>query len=327
MWAGLDLAVLGAELLTELDGAGGADLDALAAGDAVFLVDMGAVSRGGEVGRVEILAGAQSKADADVAVAQAEDLFGTVDVRDLVDIAVLFGALADLKRFFLRDRAALAGLDQIIGKIAQTDAAVVLDLAGTLVEETTGVAAGTIADGKVSVILVEPMRDVLDIRRLVLRGNGLFNRDDMHADAVAAGRDQVGLAFERQESHFVKGVCQLRILFYLPEHHIRHLGNAGDKQLDVPLLLVLGIFVVVLDDAVHGAVGEQLVDALLRLAGELGDLRGGFGFAKSHLEHDFCDLVVGAGTIENNVLRIGFGQTLESKLVGKAVRDHFAEIK
>ena len=90
---------------------------------------------------------------------------------------------------------------------------------------------------------------------------------------------------------------------------------------------MLGIFIVVLDDAVLSGIGEQLDNALFGFAGKLGDLRGGLGLAKAHFEHDLRDLVVGAGAIKNDILRVGLRQPFEAELVGKAVRDHFAEIK
>ena len=168
---------------------------------------------------------------------------------------------------------------------------------------------------------------MLDGDGLVLVLDRLFNRDDMHADAVAAGRDQVRFALERQEGHFVECIRELGVFLDLPEHHVRHLGDAGDEELDIPLLLVLRILPVVLHDAVHGGVGEQLLDPRLGLAGELCDLRGGLGLAQAHFQHDRRDLIVGTGAVENGVLRVVLGQTLETELVGEAVGDHFAKIK
>ena len=149
----------------------------------------------------------------------------------------------------------------------------------------------------------------------------------MHAHAIAAGRHQMGLAHQRQEGHLVKGFCQFRILLHLPEDHVGHLGDAGDEELDVPLLLVLGIFPVILHNAMLGGVGEQLFDALLALAGELCDLCGGLGLAQAHFQHDFGDLVAGACPVQNDVLRVVFGQSLDAEFVGDTVGDHFAKIK
>ena len=168
---------------------------------------------------------------------------------------------------------------------------------------------------------------MLDGDGLVLGVDGFLHGQDVHADAVAAGGDQVGLALQGQEGHLVEGVGQLGILLDLPEDHVGHLGDAGDEELHIPLLLVLGILPVVFDDALFGRVGQKLDDAVFRLSGELGDLCGGLGLAKAHLEHDLRDLVAGACAVQNDVLGVGLGQSFEAELVGDAVGDHFAQVK
>ena len=153
----LDFALFGAELLTEFYGACRADFNALAAGYALFFFNVGTVSGCGKVRRIEVLAGAQCKADTQVAVAETENFVLAVDVGDLVDIAVFFSTLADVQSLFLGNRAALAGFNQVLGKVAETDAAVVLDLAGAFAEETAGIAAGAVTDRKLSFIFVQPV--------------------------------------------------------------------------------------------------------------------------------------------------------------------------
>ena len=276
---------------------------------------MGAEGGGGHVRGVKILAGAQREADAQIAVAQTEDLVLAVDVGDLVDIAVVFRSLADLQRFLFGDGTALAGLDQIGGEIAQTDAAVVLNLTGALAVKTAGVAAGTVADGEAALILVQPVRDVLDGDGGVGGVDGLFHRDDVHADAVAAGRHEVGLALQREEGHLVEALGELGVLFNLIQNHVRHLGDAGNEQLDIPLLLMLGIFPVVLHDAVHGGVGEQFHNTLFGLAGEFRDFSRGLRLAQAHLQHDFRDFVIGTCAVENDVFRVFLRQPLNAELV------------
>ena len=68
----------------------------------------GNVSRAAHVGGVEQLAGAQGVADVDIAVADAENLVFTVDVRDLMDKAVVLGGLQNVHGFFIGDVVALA---------------------------------------------------------------------------------------------------------------------------------------------------------------------------------------------------------------------------
>ena len=186
-----------AELLAELGGACRADLNALAAGHALALVHMGAVGRAGHVGRVEELGGAQAVAAAGRAVADADDAVRAVQIRDLVDIALSFGALDDLHCLFPGDVVGvLAGGHEKFGNIADADAHLALDISDALAADPLGLAAG--ADHRAEgVIFLQPVGQVLHRDGFGIRFDGLLHRDDVHADARAAGRDQLGRKLQR----------------------------------------------------------------------------------------------------------------------------------
>ena len=321
-----DSTVLGAELLTELCSAGRADLNTLAAGNAVFTVDMGTVSGCGEVGSVEELAGTKSEADTDITVAQCENLVLTVDVGDLMDIAVVLCTLADLENFFLGNLVTLAGFCEVVCKVTYTDAAVVLHFAGALTGCTAGIAAGAVADGEV-VIFVKPVGDMLNGHGFVAGIDCAFNRDDMHADACAAGRYKVGLACEGQEGHLVEHLAELGVLLKLPVNHVGHLGDAGDEELDIVALLMLGILACILDSTGDGSLLEQLLNMLGVFAAELCNLLQILGLTDTHLEHDLCLLIAFKGAVQNDVFRVGLCESLNTELVGDSVGNHFSEIK
>ncbi len=137
----------------------------------------------------------------------------------------------------------------------------------------------------------------------------------------------MGLAFEGQEGHFIEALSQLGIFLDLPSDHVGHLGDAGNKELDIPLLLMPGILPMILDDTVHGGVGEQFLDLLLALARELCDLSGRLGLAQTHFQHDLRDLVAGTCAVKDDVLGVRLGQALDAELVRQAVGDHFAKVK
>ena len=162
---------------------------------------MGAVSGGGHVRRVEQLARSQREAGAERAVADGKDLILAVDVRDLVDIAVVLGALEDLHRLIIGDLAALAGLETVVTKLTDGNAHLILQLAAALALNAHGIAAGAVADAEVILILFQPVGDVLDIDRLVRGRDSLLDRDDVHADAGASGRHHAGDLRQRQERH------------------------------------------------------------------------------------------------------------------------------
>ena len=206
----LDGAFLGAELLAEADSAGRAGLDALAAGHALLGVALGHVSGGGQVRRVEQLTGAQRVADADGTIADAEDLVLTVDVRDLVDIAAVLGLLENLHGLLIGDVAAVVRLTAVVGEVTDADAPLAFHVAGALAADALLLAAGAHGHADVTLVLLQPVGQVLDRQRLALGRDGLFDRDDVHADAGASGRHHLGDARQRQIRHALEEVRRLR---------------------------------------------------------------------------------------------------------------------
>ena len=89
-----DLAAIGAaKFLAQFRGTGRTYLHALTAGDALGRVHVCAISAAGHIGRVEELGRAQAVAAARGAVADADDPVRTVQIGDLMDIALALGAL------------------------------------------------------------------------------------------------------------------------------------------------------------------------------------------------------------------------------------------
>ncbi len=125
-----DGTVLCAQLLAELCGARGADLDALAAGHALFLIDVRDVGAAGHVGSIEKLGGAQSVADAGCAVADGEYLILAVDIGYLVDIALILGALEYLHDLIIGcGLAVLMRLVTVSCGVTYSDAPIILNIA------------------------------------------------------------------------------------------------------------------------------------------------------------------------------------------------------
>ena len=293
----LDRAVFGAELLTETHRTGGAGLDAFAACDALFGVALGGIGRSGEVGGVKELRGAQRVADADGAVADAEDLVFPVDVGDLVHIAAVFCLLEDLHGFLVGDVTAVVGLPAVVGEVADADAPVRLDIPGALFQDAHLFAAGAYGDADVSFILLQPVREMLDGQGLTLRGDGLLDRDDMHADAGAAGRHELRKACQGEIGHALKEVRGLgeHVRLLGLDHH--DLGAAGNEHVEHPALLVGGVLAVqVLPVILHqAALADGLQSLLQILPVELRvlfrDLLKGHGYAALHGQGDIQDIV------------------------------------
>ena len=262
----LDGSVFGAELLAELRRAGGTYLYALAAGHAVFGVDVRSVSGGGHVRRVEQLARAQGEAGAERAVADGKDLILTVDVRDLVDVAVVLRALQDFHRLFIGNGTAHVVFFTVFRKLADRDAQLILQLAAAVAGNAHGVAAGAVAHAELSLILLQPVREMLNVHRLVLRGNGFLDRNDVHTDARASGGHHRGDLRQRHKCHIVKELRDFRVLLRLLDVHVHELCTAGNKDGQNILLLMVCILPVVLQKADARHLIEQRSHFLSTLA-------------------------------------------------------------
>ena len=190
-----------------------------------------------------------------------------------MDIAVVLSALEDLHRLIIGNLAALAGLETVVTKLTDGNAQLVLQLAAALPLNAHGIAAGAVADAELILILLQPVGDVLDIDRLVRGRDGLLDRDDVHADAGASGRHHAGDLRQRQKRHALEKLRDLRMLLDLLQVHVHQLGRAGHEDRQRPLLVVIGVLPVVLEQADHG----HLVKQLLHVDGVLADLLADLG--------------------------------------------------
>ena len=116
--------VFGKELLAELHGACGAHLHASRARYALFAVYLRNIGRPTHVRRVEQLRCTQRIADVHIAIADGEDLIGSIDVGDLVDITVALGKDENVHDLVVGSVMALARLHAVVGHITEADAPV-----------------------------------------------------------------------------------------------------------------------------------------------------------------------------------------------------------
>ena len=158
-------------------------------------------------------------------------------------------------------------------------------------------------------------------------GNRVLDGNHVHADAVAARRDQMGLACQRQVGHLIKAVGKFRILLDLLQHHVGHLCDAGHKELDVVLFFVLRVLPVILHRTGLGGLFQKLLHMFGVLAGDFGDDIQGLGLAQAHLEHDLRLLITLQGAVQKDIFRILLRQSFDAEFIRQTVSDHFAEIK
>lgn len=112
-------------------------------------------------------------------------LNSAVNIRDLVHKAVFLGALQDLHDLFARCRARFVGLDGVGRHVADGNVHnvhIVFQMAAALIAHSAGPAAGAGADRILAVVLIQPVRQMLQIDRLLLRRDRLFDRDGTLAE-------------------------------------------------------------------------------------------------------------------------------------------------
>ena len=159
------------------------------------------------------------------------------------------------------------------------------------------------------------MGEVLDVRGLVLVLDGLLDGDDVHADAGAAGRDQLGHGLEREESHALEEGADLGMVVELCLVHDGELGRAGHEHGEHVLLGLGGVLPGVLDDALDGHRVEDRLELLGGPARRLDELVQGHRLATGHDLRDL-GLLVGHDAGETPVVGV-----LARDLVTHAVGD------
>gem|GEM_PF-3153744 len=319
---GLLRTVFALQLLAEFDSTGRAILNAAAAGDAVLRIDFRGVSGSGEVRSVEQHGGTKRVTDLDVAVAKSKDLVGAVDVGRLMDETVLLSDFEDAHDFVSVDVVAgLLGLDHVIRHVTNGDTPVVRVVGTADAALVALIPAGARRNGISAVIFVEPVRDMLDVDGGVLGLDGLFDGDDVHADAGAAFGDHLsqthGLdahhgAVERLIGHELEVLGQFRIFLIPLGMLVEHFGDTGNEGLDGVLLDLLGVLAVPLGDTEVAHLFENVLEMKLvgfgLAAHQSGDLVKRLRLTPFHLERDLRHLV-GSNGLETDgivVMRTGF---------------------
>ena len=89
-------------------------------------------------------------------------MVGSVDVGHLMDVAVFLGFLQDIKSLFLCDIVCSSGLDCVVSHIADLDTPVLLVVGASLADLHSGITAGTDTGGEMSVVFLQPVRDLLE---------------------------------------------------------------------------------------------------------------------------------------------------------------------
>ena len=214
----------------------------------------------------------------------------------------------------------LPGLHQELRDVPQADAHLALDVAYALAPDPLGLAAG--ADHLAElVVLIEPVGQVLHADALDLGVDGLLHRDDVHADAGAPGRHQLGRQLQgllggqvEQGGHLGIGVAEGLVL-----HHI--LAGAhhplGDPVLDV----LVRIVPVLLQNADPGEMVDHLLAVGLLHAVPLGQLPGGIAHPALFEAQQEDHFLLGQQPVQHPEIHVVFLHAA-GELAGDGVGDH-----
>ena len=138
---------------------------------------------------------------------------------------------------------------------------------------------------------------MLDGQALALCGDGLLNGNNVHADACAAGRYELGDACQRQICHALEEVCGLGVHIGLLGIYHHDLCAAGDEHVQHPALFMVGVlavevFPVELDEAALADGLHCLFEVCsVKLRVLLCKLLDGQGNALFHGQADIEDIV------------------------------------
>ncbi len=259
-----------------------------------------------------------------------------------MDIAAVLGLLEDLHSLFIGDIAAVVRLAAVVSKVADADAPLAFHVAGALAADALLLAAGAHGHADVALVLLQPVGQVLDRQRLALGRDGLFDRDDVHADTGASGRHHLGDARQRQVCHALEEVRRLRehIRLLGIDHH--DLGAAGNEHIQHPALLMVRILTVkVLPVVLNQAALAERLQCLLQIGSvklrvllrELLDReRYTFFHRQGDIEDIVCHLLIVLhrrkleGRVDAQILRGIRRDLVLAEQDSCAIRDLFAEL-
>jgi hypothetical protein len=166
--------------------------------------------------------------------------------------AVVLRLLENLETLGVGYAARPAGAHGELGQVPDRDAHVLFQVAAALAHEAAGDAARAVADGKL-VVLLQPEGELLVGGRRGLRGNGLFDRDNMHAQAPAAHGDHGCGTLEGLQAQLLERAGDLRELLHLLDVHDHEFHDTGHEDGERILQLA------VLPGGLHHADREELL--------------------------------------------------------------------
>ncbi len=204
-------AILPAQLLAQLHRSCRTVFHTLAAGDTFIFFHLRRKCAPAHIRRVKQLRGTECITDIYVTVTDTKDLILSVYIGDLMDKSVILCLAEDLHSLLVCNIMAFACLPAVIGKITDAYTPVHLIIRASILKDPTAHTAGTLSHADMPFILLQPVRNMLQVERPRLHLNRLFHRNYMHTDPGASRRHHMGNPIQRDKGHALKKACQRRM--------------------------------------------------------------------------------------------------------------------
>ena len=259
-----------AKFLSEFDRTRRTGFHAFSARHAFFLRYLRGIRASRKVGRVEQQRRSERVANFHVTVTDVENLIFSVDIRYLMNVSVLFRKLQYFQSPFFGYVMRSAGFHGIVRHIAELYAPIVYIVGTAIAEHGARSAARTDSRGDMSVVFVEPVRDMFEVNRLIFRTDCLFYGDNVHSYAVAARGHHLSDSRKRNKRHSFKERCNRGVLLYTVDGGIEKFRRAGyEKRNAVSLytrfvfefaVMVVIVAVIVFENADIGHFFEKIAE-------------------------------------------------------------------
>ena len=181
---------------------------------------------------------------------------------------------------------------------------------------------GTPPDG--TGVLIQPVRQMLQIDRFLFRWGRFFDRDDVHADAGVSGLHHGRDLFQRQAGHPLEHRRHFRVRRDRVQIHIHIFCAAGYEHGQHVLLVMIFVFPVVFDHAAQSQLFQQFLRARKRFAALFGDFCCRDWHTLVHDDGDFFHFIR-HDVFRPQILRRFLRYLFQPQRDRHAVRDLFAQ--
>ena len=290
---GLFTAILMAQLLSKLNSTRRTAFNTKTAGNTLGRIRLRRKGAAGKIRRIKQHAGTQRIADLHITVADIEDMLRTIDIGNLVNEAVILCFLQNIQRLFRRNIMGAAGFDGVIRHVANLNAPVIRIIAAAFAQHRAGITAGTDSGRKMTLIFLQPVRDMLQIHGLIIKVHFLFYRNDMHANAITSRRNHLRNTSQRNKCHPLKEVSNRGILintilarveeFRRSRHKIGYAPALGMRLVRKRVIMVIAVAVIVLQNTDPAHLVQQFLQVRrLNIRCQLHHLFKGIELSKLH---------------------------------------------